>query len=296
MNENDRKIAYLLIFIAVFSVSWASIFVRLTGASGVICATWRLVFSTIITWTMLILLGKIDELRTLNNRAIILSILSGISLAIHFASWMESLFLLSVSISVTLVVTYPLITALIERFILGEKIKIIQWIGMMLAFLGVVALSFTSVKNFSNNNDTNSFLGVILALIGAFTAAVYFTIGRMIRKRISTITYTSITYASAALILLAFSTSMGYNLTNYNSTTWIYFLLLAIVPMLGGHSILNYLLKYIKASIITATVLGEPVGASILAILILNEILPIHSYIYMMITIIGIFIVLYNRD
>ena len=295
MKSIDRKIAISLIFIAVFNVSWASIFVRLTGASGVICATWRLVFSTIITWLTLILLGKVDELRTLNRRAVILSILSGISLAVHFASWMESLFLLSVGVSVTLVVTYPLITALIEHFILREKMKTIQWVGMVLAFLGVAALSFTSVKDFSNN-ETNSFLGIILALTGALTAAVYFVIGRVIRKIISTVTYTSITYTSAALILLVFSTSMGYNLTNYNSTTWIYFLLLAIVPMLGGHSVLNYLLKYIKASIITATVLGEPVGASILAILILNEILPMHSYIYMMITIIGIFIVLYHGD
>jgi len=65
---------------------------------------------------------------------------------------------------------------------------------------------------------------------------------------------------------------------------------------LGGHSILNYLLRYTKASIITATVLGEPIGASILAVLILNEVLPFNSYIYMTITIIGIFIVLYYRD
>ncbi len=243
------------------------------------------------------MLGRTAELRTLNPHSIILSIISGIFLAIHFASWMESLFLLSVSVSVTIVVTYPLITALIEHFILGDKIKNIQWIGMIIAFLGVTALSFASTNGYPTNSNISNLEGIILAFVGALAAAIYFTIGRILRsKKMSTIVYTSVTYMSAALVLLVFSVIMGYNLTNYGAVTWMYFVLLAVVPMLGGHSILNYLLRYTKASIITATVLGEPIGASILAVLILNEVLPFNSYIYMTITIIGIFIVLYYRD
>ena len=290
-----KNIAYFLIFIAVFNISWASILVRLTNAPGVICGTWRLVFSAILTWLIVFLTTKIEEFKTLNIRTIILSFFSGLALAIHFASWMESLFLLSVAVSVTLVVTYPLITALIEHFILKDRIKNIQWIGIIIAFIGATTLSLRSAEN-SFDMYMNSVLGVLLAILGAFTAAIYFTLGRIIRREVSTSVYTSITYTSAALSLITFSITAGYNIFNYEPSTWIYFLLLAIIPMLGGHSILNYLLKYIKASIITATVLGEPIGASILAALVLNEILPIDAYIYMLITILGIFLVIYYRD
>ncbi len=231
----------------------------------------------------------------MSKRAILLAVASGIFLALHFATWMESLFLLSVAVSVTLVVTYPLITALIEYFVLKEKIKTIQWIGIVIAFIGASMLSFSSIDYNTNSYTSNTILGILLALIGALGAAIYFIIGRIIRQEISMVTYTSITYTSASIVLVLASILLKYNLIEYNMPTWIYFILLAIVPMLGGHSILNYLLKYIKASIITATVLGEPVGASILAAFLLNEILPIQSYIYMAITLVGIFMVLYFK-
>ena len=285
----------MLIFIAVFNVSWASIFVRLADAPGVVCATWRLIFSTIITLSISVLSNKLRELVSLNKKTTLLAIVSGASLAIHFATWMESLFLLTVAVSVTLVVTYPLITALIEHFILKEKIKIIQWIGITVAFIGASALSFSTINDKPLSHTSNTILGLLLALVGALTAAIYFVIGRIIRQETSMITYTSITYTSASIILLLTSISLGYNLVKYDAPTWLYFVLLAIVPMLGGHSVLNYLLKYIKASIITATVLGEPIGASILAAIILGEVLPIQSYIYIAITLIGIFIVLYFK-
>ena len=285
----------MLIFIAVFNVSWASIFVRLANAPGVVCATWRLIFSTIITLSISVLFNGLGELVSLNKKTILLAIVSGASLAIHFATWMESLFLLTIAVSVTLVVTYPLITALIEHFILKEKIKIIQWIGITVAFIGASALSFSTINDNPLSHTSNTILGLVLALVGALAAAIYFVIGRIIRQETSMITYTSITYTSASIVLLLTSILLGYNLVKYDASTWLYFVLLAVVPMLGGHSILNYLLRYIKASVITATVLGEPIGASILAAIILGEVLPIQSYIYIAITLIGIFIVLYFK-
>ena len=285
----------MLILIAVFNVSWASIFVRLANAPGVVCATWRLIFSTIITLSISVLFNGLGELVSLNKKTILLAIVSGASLAIHFATWMESLFLLTIAVSVTLVVTYPLITALIEHFILKEKIKIIQWIGITVAFIGASALSFSTINDNPLSHTSNTILGLVLALVGALAAAIYFVIGRIIRQETSMITYTSITYTSASIVLLLTSILLGYNLVKYDASTWLYFVLLAVVPMLGGHSVLNYLLRYIKASVITATVLGEPIGASILAAIILGEVLPIQSYIYIAITLIGIFIVLYFK-
>jgi len=47
--------------------------------------------------------------------------------------------------------------------------------------------------------------------------------------------------------------------------------LLALVPQLLGHSIFNWSLKYIPVSLVSVTLLGEPVGSTVLAYFILQE-------------------------
>jgi len=48
-------------------------------------------------------------------------------------------------------------------------------------------------------------------------------------------------------------------------------MLLALVPQLLGHSSLNWALRFMPATLVTIAILGEPVGATILAFIILDE-------------------------
>ena len=136
--------------------------------------------------------------------------------------------------------------------------------------------------------NCTEFVGIILALIGAIFGGVYFTIGRVVRDKIELKDYMLLTYFFAAITTLVLVISMKLNLFNYKLQTWMFFLLLAIVPMLVGHTLLNYTLRYVKVVPVTASVLGEIVGATLLAYLILNQSLLLRDCIYIAVIVFGI--------
>jgi drug/metabolite transporter (DMT)-like permease len=54
--------------------------------------------------------------------------------------------------------------------------------------------------------------------------------------------------------------------------TYLYFVLLAVFPQLIGHSSLNWALKYLPTTYVAIAQMGEPVGSTILAIVLFNEV------------------------
>ena len=259
---------YLTVFAAFttvfFSISSSSILILLSGASSVSCAFWRVFISSTILWLIILLKGKVGHVFA-NRRTLLLSTISGCALGVHFLLWMESLFWVPVSVSTSVVVTYPLFALIADRFLLKEKIRSLQVIGLIGGFIGV--LLFTHPKVLGGY----SVYGVLLSLGGAIAGAVYFTVGRIVRKNIGLLEYVVPTYTTASLLLLAYSFLIGENILQHSFNTYIYFILLALIPMIGGHTVMNYLLKYLKTSIVTSIALGEPVGASILAYYILGQ-------------------------
>ncbi|RLG89543.1 MAG: EamA/RhaT family transporter [Thermoprotei archaeon] len=281
MNVNKL----LLLILAVFAVSWASIFVRLSNAPATICAFWRVLISSLL----ILLLGHsmfLEELKSISIKDLGYLAFSGTALALHFALWMKSLFHTSIAISTTIVSSHPIFASLFIFAFIREKPLRIQILGLILAIIGINILSFSGEIYFSN------ILGPLLALAGAICAGAYFAIGRVLRQRISLVTYASIVYLVAAIVLFMINIIYHIPLMSYPLHSWIFFLLLALVPMMLGHTVLNYLLKYSKTITITSVTLGEPIGATLLALLLLNEAPATMTYLGMVITLIGIAIVL----
>ncbi|MEB3773600.1 MAG: DMT family transporter [Desulfurococcales archaeon] len=272
---------YALLALAVVNVSSASVLVKLAGSQGVhgfSAASWRLLLSAILTWLMLA--GRVSRLP--GGRDLVLMLISGVGLALHFDLWMLSLSYTSVAVSVTIVDSYPALLAVAGRTLFREEYTRIQYIGAALAMAGVVLLS--SQGGFR----VEDLKGPLLAFGGMLGVAVYFIAGKELRKRYTTLEYTGIVYMIAALVSILLTRMIGARLTGYTLEAWIYLILLAIIPMLGGHSILNYLLKRLSLLATTVPVLGEPVGASILAYLILGEHVGLETAAFMAITLAGI--------
>lgn len=272
---------WIALIMAVISVSWASILVVLSNASGLVCALWRLIFSSILTWILLALFRSKIEV---NSKTLKLTFIAGLCLAIHFTLWMKSLFMIPVAISTTIVSSNPLFSSLLGFILLREKPSMTQIIGAILAIMGISLL----VGLTSQASGAIGILGIIYALIGALTVAIYFTIGRNLRHIMDTVSYTAPVYSFAAIILLAIAIIHNENILNYNINTWSIFIALALIPMLLGHTLLNYALKYMKLITVTTITLGEPVGATILAKIILNQPIKIETILAIIITLIGI--------
>jgi len=264
-----QRTVYLSLFVATFAVSWAAILIKLTGAGPLPTAFYRMALSTIILAIPAFPAVR-RTLKILNAGEMFWLIMSGIFLGLHFAVWVTSLFYTTISNSAILVATQPI------------------WVLTMEATILVI-----SRGDFDMGRDY--IIGDLLALAGAVFAALYLFIGRRLRVKLDNLGYITPVYATAALVLVIISLFYGVNLTHYPIKTWFIFLLLALIPTVVGHSLYNWLLKYVQAHIVATTVLGEPIGATILAIFFFNEIPGWWTLIGGIMILSGIFVVLKRK-
>lgn len=224
-----------------------------------------------------------------DRRLLFYSLLSGVFLGVHFLLWMESLFYIPVAISTTIVVSYPLYNVLVDAFLFREKVSVLQTIGFAGGFTGILLLLNPGF------HGAHDLYGVLLALGGSLAASAYFSIGRIVRSSEGLISYIVPAYSSATLTTLFYITIIGGSITGYSMSTYVFFMLLAFIPMIGGHTVMNYMLKYMKTSSVTAIALGEPVGASILAYVFLGQEIGLHEALIMALILSSISLIVYEE-
>jgi len=252
-------LSYLVIFLGVLSVSFASILVKLSTAEPLVVAFYRLAFSVAVLGIPL-LCNKQDRISRGDRW---LSIASGLLLATHFATWFFSLRLTSIASSTILVSTHPFVVLAVNYFVRGERTTGAALFGVLLTVVGIGLVGWGDF-----GLDSRALLGDALALVGAVTVGGYFLIGREVRKRVGAVTYSATTYASASVALLLTALAWGSPFTGFAAVNWWIFLALAVFPTLFGHTLFNWALKYVPASVVSVNILGEPIGASLLAWLI----------------------------
>jgi drug/metabolite transporter (DMT)-like permease len=195
-----------------------------------------------------------------------LVVLSGVFLAAHFYLWITSLELTTVASSVILVTANPIFVAVASYFLWQEKLSRLSIVGIGIASAGILILS---EGHFSFSSDT--FAGNVLALVAGLFAAAYLMIGREVRHQISATGYMAAVYSVAAVVLVASALFAGMDFTGYSAKTYLMFGLLAVIPQLIGHTSLNLAARAMPVTLVSVAILGEPVGATILGIIILAE-------------------------
>ncbi len=255
--------------IAIGAISTGAILVRLSEAPASVAAFYRVVFTTLPLVPIAIWRYR-DAFRQVTLRELLGAGLAGLALAVHFAAWFESLAWTSVAASVTLVQSQPLFVALGAWLILGERVTRLIVGGMVVAIAGIGVISVGDLT--AGPVGEAPMLGNALALLGALMAAVYVLAGRSLRQRVPLIPYVVIVYTVAAIGLLAVVLATEQSLTGYPRREWLLFLGLAVGPGLLGHTVINWALAHLESSLVSVSLLGEPVGASLLAIVVLDEV------------------------
>jgi drug/metabolite transporter (DMT)-like permease len=261
----NRSRPHLALAAGVVCVSWAAILVRLADAAPLAVAAWRMLLAGAAALAFA-LVHRRGELAALDRRARALLAGAGLALAVHFATWITSLRLTSVASSVALVTTQPVWVALLARVALGERVSPRTSAGIALAVVGGAAMAGSDF-----GLGVRALAGDALALAGAMAAAAYFVAGRRVRARLSLGAYVGVVYPAAALVLVAAALLFGAPLGGYGARTWTALALLAVVPQLVGHSLLNWSLRWLSGTFIAVTILAEPVVSSLLAIPVLGE-------------------------
>lgn len=278
---NLRLPPYLVLVFGVFCVSTASILIRLvqTEVSPLTIAVYRMVFSVIILFPLA--WQKREEWMSLPRSSWKAILLGGLFLAFHFAFWISSLKFTSVASSVVLVTTTPLWVALVSPFILKEHPSTRTWMGLVIGIAGGIIVSLAqgclwqgwkiSCPDFASFFQGKAFLGNVLALLGAWMASGYMVVGRRVRSGLSLISYVFTVYGVSAVFLVIFALTAGEKLLGFSPMAYLYLLGLAVIPQLLGHSSYNYALGYLPAAFVALTILMEPIGASLLAMVVLQE-------------------------
>lgn len=273
----------LVLAIGILAVSTASILIRFAQeeASSLVIAAYRMTLAALIL-APFALPKAIKAFGSLNFRQRWLVVLSGLFLAIHFASWITSLEYTTVASSVVLVTTTPLWVALLSPLVLKERMQRGIWLGLLLAMAGGMLVGLQHACSFTGGQllcspwseffSGKGLLGNALALLGAFMAAGYMLIGRQVRPVFPLLSYTFWVYSVAAAALLIFVAVSRQQVTGFSAQTYLWFALLALIPQVIGHSSFNWALKYLPAAFVSLALLGEPVGTTILAVIFLEEV------------------------
>lgn len=238
---------------------------RLSNAHPLVIAVWRLGFSVAVIAGILAASGGWREWRALSRRDLALALGAGVLLALHFWSWNASLQLTSVAASVVLVNLQPVFVAAGSALWLREAPARAQILGIAIAVVGALVVGLGDAGVASAGGGRNAIAGDLLALVGAVTAAGYYLAGRRLRARLSIWPYVGLVYGACLVTLLALAAVVAVPLTPQPPREIAIFAALAAGPMLLGHTGMNWALGYLPAYVVNLTVLGEPVGATVLA-------------------------------
>ena len=257
----------IMIVIGVLGISLSAIFVKYSTAPSAVTAAFRL------SWTVLLMSPVIwakreirEELFRIDKRELLLSVFSGLFLAIHFVLWFESLQHTSVASSTSIVCTEVIWVALGFCLFLKGTLTKQAVLAIMISFAGSVVIAYSD----SSVGGAHLY-GDILALVSAVAVAAYTLLGRIVRNSVSTSVYTYVVYVSCAAVLLGTCLVQGYPLFGYGVSAVIVGLLLSVFSTILGHSIFSWCLKYFSPAFVSASKLCEPVVASIIAVFLFSE-------------------------
>jgi len=246
---------------AVVAMAWAAPLIRLTDAPPLAVAAWRLTFASLLLTPAFLRTPWLAEWRAIPVSDRVTAWLAGVALALHFATWITSLRLTSVAASGVLVALSPVFAWGISAVWLGERPGPRQAAGILLAIAGAAVIALGDARTGAGK----ALLGDALALAGAVFGGAYFVVGRRLRRSLSLASYVTPVYGLAAAILLLWAGVRGEAFVAYPRSAWLVFALLALGPMLVGHTGLNYALRYLPAYLVNVAALGEPVGATLIA-------------------------------
>jgi drug/metabolite transporter (DMT)-like permease len=262
--QRGTSSAHVVLFIGVAAVSSAAVLIREADAPALVIAAYRLGLAALPMSALALAAGQ--PRGASRNGLWMWPLLAGAFLALHFGFWIASLQQTSVITSVVLVTTNPLFVGLASPLVLRERVSAATWAGIAIATVGAGLMAAEDL-----GEGLGTLAGDFYALLGAAFGACYLMIGRRARPQMSWSGYVGVVYFVAAILLVASVVVAREPFTGYSTKTFLMMGLLALVPQLVGHSAINWSLAYVPAALVAVAILGEAVGATVLAAVVLQE-------------------------
>ena len=289
----------IVIIAGVIGVSLSAIWIRLAvdavDPSNKVGFSLFLAASRLILAALILLPGwKNFKPSNISLDAIYYAIAAGICLALHFATWITSLTYTSIAASTVLVTTNPIWVGLINWWWYKEKLSKQNIMGIAIALSGGVIIAIAD-RGVSNNYSSPN-LGNILALLGAIMSSLYIIFGSQAQRQgLSTGNYIAIAYSVAAVCLFPLPFLYQTSYFNYSVPVYFYVLLMAVMSQVIGHTSLNWSVRWVSPTVISLSLLFEPVVASLVGAIVFKEIPSINLLVGGLVIILGIAMFLWKK-
>ena len=265
-----------LLVAGVFGVSSAgAILSHVDSIPPLMRASWRLQITVLMLLPFAIWqyreMSIEDRSRLLEKRTVLIVLGSGIALAAHFGTWVTSLDHTSLAHSLLFVTSHPIIIV-IGTAILVRKPHKLETTG---ALIGLVGAAITLLD--AKNDGDVTLWGDMLAFLGAVTVVGYIVAGRILREWMPVFVYAVPVTLIGGILLIPFSILMGEETA---AIGWIesdllsWFILLAFLAGIVGHTGLNACLRWLPPLTISFAVTLEPIIGAFIGWFFFDEDVP----------------------
>ncbi len=290
--------AYAVLAFSMMVTSFAAICVRLAldaGMASVVVPGLRLILASLVL-TPLVFSRYGSQLRALSHAEIGWAMVAGASMSIHFTLMSVALEYTAVMIAQVIVNTSPIWVAALETVFLRARLPRSVYFGLVLVIAGsgFIGLSnadtSTAVDAGSNPN-----LGALLAFLSSLMAAVYITVGRKVRSGVGLVPYVWLLYTGGALTSIVFMLVFQTSPFGYSGEAYFWVIVLVVGPHLIGHSGINYVVKYIQATIVSISSQSVSVASGIIAFSLFGEFPRPLALIGSVVIIVGVVLAIVSR-
>ena len=276
----------LILLLAMVSVSSTSLVVRsVATVPALVLAFWRMFTASGMLWSYSVI-RPAGKLSPINKKRIIFA---GIFLGCHFACFFLGIRNTSIANATLLGCMAPIFTVFISIF-QKKKMNKMTYVGLIVAIIGGGIVQSGDISLNSANLFGNS-----IALLSALFLAITFVLAKEIRQETANVVYGRSLFFVASMTVLFIATTTGDSVLSFTVGDIPWFLFLGLVPSIFGHNLLNYAVKYITPTAVSSVPLGEPIIASIFALLLFGETIPIGALLGGPVVLIGVYIIINNQ-
>ncbi|MFB5190258.1 DMT family transporter [Alicyclobacillus fastidiosus] len=263
-SRTSQPVVLTSLMIGLLAISFSAIFIEWSTAPAAVIGMYRLWMSVLLLSPFA--LKRWREFGRLSLRDIGLVCLSGVFLGLHFLFWIQSLKMTSVASSMIIIALEPIFVLIGSVILFGSRVSKSGIISMLFAILGCAVVASADL-----GKGGGHLYGDFLSLVGTLAVSIYMLAGQKVRASVSSTTYNVLVFLVAGLVLFLFNVMTKTSLVSYSGHNWLMFTLLAVVSTVLGHGLFNWLLDTVSATTISMTILGEPVGAIVLAYFLLGQ-------------------------
>ncbi|CAL2108472.1 conserved membrane hypothetical protein [Tenacibaculum sp. 190524A02b] len=285
--DNIKK-SFQFLIVGAILIAFTPVLIKAADAPGTTAVFYRFFFGS-ITLIIPFVFTRIKSKETLNKKGVCITIVAGLCIAIYMHFWATGIMISNAAIPTLLLNLAPVWVGIGAFLLFKERQKLIFWIGLIIAFLGVSLLITQNLML-----ESGMVKGLVLGFLSGVFYALFMLIAQSGRKLLDTLSFLFISSLITTIFLGVFMCIQGFQFTNFSTQTWIYFIIMGVLQA-GAWYLINYAQGYLSASIVSPTLLAQPVLAAVFAFLLLGEELTVWQITSGIIVVIGIYTVHFSK-